>query len=115
MTVKPIWITSSGSLGSFEQSQSITPIVLEVANANEVKIISKTLPNGLKLDSVTKTITGVPLDSGITKTYDFVVRASIVDIDGKVYIQDRTFNITIISNAQPRLLTPSWRDINWFE
>lgn len=106
MTVKPIWITSSGSLGSFEQSQPITPIVLEVANANEVKIISKTLPNGLKLDSITKTITGVPLDSGITKTYDFVVRASIVDVDGKIYIQDRTFNITIISNAQPVLLTP---------
>lgn len=106
MTVKPIWITPSGSLGSFYQSETITPVILEVANANEVNVISKNLPRGLKLDPVTKTIFGVPLDDGITKTYDFVLRASILDVDGKTYVQDRTFNITIISNAQPTLLTP---------
>lgn len=106
MTVKPIWITPSGSLGSYYQSETITPIILEVANANEVNIISKSLPRGLKLDPITKTIFGVPLDDGITKIYDFVVRASIIGVDGKTYIQDRTFSITIVSNAQPRLLTP---------
>ena len=108
MVIRPIWITPSGSLGTFNQGIPLDPILqLEVQNAETVTLISKSLPNGLKLDSVLKTISGTPVDTGITQTYEFVLRASIVGVDGKKYIQDRTFSITIDSEVQPTLLTPA--------
>ena len=107
MALRPSWITPSGSLGTFVQSVAIDTIQLQVLNAEKVTLISKSLPNGLRLDSVSKTISGTPVDIGITKTYDFVLRASIVDANGITYVQDRTFNITIKSEVAPILLTPA--------
>lgn len=108
MVIRPIWITPAGSLGTFTQGVTLDPILqLEVQNAETVTLISKSLPTGIKLDSVLKTISGTPIDTGITQTYEFVLRASIVGIDGKTYIQDRTFSLTIDSEVQPTLLTPA--------
>jgi hypothetical protein len=106
--IKPFWQTNSGSLGIFQAGREIDPIVLSVSNANLVEVISKNLPNGLKLDNTSKIITGVPFDLGIDQTYEFVIRASNnTGPNGTKVVQDRTFSISIESTSRPILLTPS--------
>jgi hypothetical protein len=106
MSVKPIWQTPAGALGEFMQGATIPVISLDVTNASAIELISKALPEGLKLNSSDQTITGVPIDLGITKTYEFVLRASnTTGANNSKIIQDRTFSITIISDVQPTLLT----------
>lgn len=107
----PTWTTQSGVLNTLLPSQVLqvgattdTSIHLVAANASTYKIVSGRLPPGLFLDvaSTYAYIHGVVLDPGITKIYEFVVRAS--NTDG---IDDRAFSIAIVSNDQPVLRTPS--------
>lgn len=106
MTIRPSWLTPSGNLGQFDQGQSIN-ILLDSSNTSLIEIISGSLPSGIRLDGESKTISGVAFDIGITKTYDFVLRASnTTGFNNSKIVQDRSFSITISSNPIPTLLDP---------
>lgn len=104
MTTRPSWITPAGDLGNFDQGLPIE-IILQSANTSLVEIISGNLPSGIRLDGENKIISGVAFDIGITKTYEFVLRASnTTGINNSKIIQDRSFSLTISSNPFPTLL-----------
>jgi hypothetical protein len=107
----PTWTTQAGALNTLLPSQVLqvgaipdTSIHLVAANTSTYKIVSGRLPPGLFLDvaSTYAYIHGIVLDPGITKIYEFVVRA--VNNNG---VDDRTFSITVVSNDQPTLRTPA--------
>jgi hypothetical protein len=104
--LRPIWNTPQGLIATIT-SGADTTITLDVDNASTVELISKSLPDGLKLSSSNKTIFGIPRDSGIDKVYEFVLRASNnTGINNSKIIQDRTFKIAITSDSAPILLDP---------
>jgi len=104
--LRPIWNTLPGSIGTITAGSNVL-ITLDAANTSAIELISKSLPAGLKLNSSTKTITGICQDLGIDKTYEFVLRASnTTGVNNSKVIQDRTFNITVTSDARPILLDP---------
>lgn len=104
--LRPIWNTLPGSIGTISAGSS-TLITLDATNTSAIELISKSLPPGLKLNSSTQTITGICQDLGIDKTYEFVLRASnTTGVNNSKVIQDRTFNITVTSDARPILLDP---------
>ena len=106
MTTRPSWQTPSGDLGTFDQGQPFT-VALSVSNTNIVELISGSLPSGVRLDEENKTINGVPFDTGISDTYNFVLRASNnTGPNNSKVIQDRSFQLTINSNSVPSLLDP---------
>jgi hypothetical protein len=106
----PTWTTTSGSLGTLTSGQTLvlsstidTSIHITATNAASIKIISGELPPGLFLDySAFGYIHGVVLDPGVTKTYSFTVRAS-----NSFGVDDRLFNLTVVSIDQPVLRTPA--------
>jgi hypothetical protein len=108
MSVKPFWQTPVGSLGTYITGVEITPIILDASNTSAIEVISGALPPGLKLNSDSKTISGSPLDTGLDRPYEFVLRASnTTGLNGSKISQDRTFSISIDSNSRPVLLEPA--------
>ena len=106
MTIKPSWITPSGNLGSFEQGQPLE-INFATANTNIIELISGELPKGIRLDIENKLLEGIPIDIGINKSYEFVLRASNnTGPNNSKVVQDRTFNLEITSDSTPILLDP---------
>lgn len=104
--LRPIWNTPSGLIDTITSGVSTT-ITLDASNTSTIELISKSLPDGLKLNSSSKTITGIPRDTGIDKTYEFVLRASNnTGPNNSKVIQDRTFSISVVSNTRPVLLDP---------
>jgi hypothetical protein len=106
MTIKPFWITKSGSLGSFNQDQ-LLDISLESANTNQIELISGEFPRGVELTRIQdiSKIVGKPFDSGVDKTYNFVLRASNnTGPNNTKVVQDRSFSITVTSNATIEIL-----------
>jgi len=110
--LRPNWNTQSGLISSLNAGASIE-LSLSVDNAVSVELISKSLPPGLKLtnrtvdDELTWFISGIPLDLGIDKEYDFVLRASnFTGPNNSKLIQDRTFKLIIVSSTAPVLLDP---------
>jgi hypothetical protein len=106
MTIRPSWITPAGSLGSFEQGSPLA-ITFTASNTNIIELISGSFPSGLRLDEENKILEGVPVDIGIAKTYDFVLRASNnTGPNNSKVVQDRSFTLTITSDSKPILLDP---------
>ncbi len=106
MTTKPSWITPPGNLGSFEQGIPLE-INFSTANTNIIELISGEIPNGVRLDTENKLLEGVPIDIGINKIYEFVLRASNnTGPNNSKIVQDRTFSLEITSDSTPILLDP---------
>ena len=104
--LRPIWNTQPGLITTLTAGVNTT-ITLDVTNASAIELISKSLPDGLRLNSSSKTITGIPRDTGIDKTYEFVLRASNnTGPNNSKVIQDRTFSIAVVSDSKPVLLDP---------
>ena len=92
VNASPIWVTSSGSLGTFTEQVSISVS----ANATDESTITyslasgSTLPSGISLNSSTGTISGTLPDIASDTTYSFTINAS----DGLNSVVPRTFSIT---------------------
>jgi len=88
----PVWVTASGSLGSFLNNTSITTSALSVTDTDTVNYtlaIGSTLPSGLTLNSSTGVISGtLPVVSSDT-TYNFTINAN----DG-INVVPRQFSIS---------------------
>jgi hypothetical protein len=100
----PIWITPSGSLGTYPQLKPMQ-VQLEAipdppATSVTYTIISGQLPNGLSM-TINGLIYGTPDIVNTTQSSVFVVRA----IDDVNEIRDRTFEITISGNNNPNFIT----------
>ncbi len=99
-----VWTLESGyHLGFFNERETITlqlPVNPPIGTIVEYKIISGSLPKGLKLFG--STIIGTPFEVERLKDYRFVVRASA---NGE--ISDRTFLMTIEGSDEPKWLTPA--------
>lgn len=102
----PIWITSTGLLGTFPQ---LIPMQIQLQAIPEspatvvfYKIISGELPTGLSLTS-NGLIYGTPGIVDNTKSSIFVVRA----YDDQDEIRDRTFQINISGDNVPTFVTPT--------
>ena len=74
----PVWVTSSGSLGTFNEQVSVNLSV----NATDAETVSyalasgSSLPSGLSLNSSTGVISGTLPDIATTTTYTFTINAS---------------------------------------
>jgi hypothetical protein len=99
-----VWTLASGyHLGFFNERETINlqlPANPPLGVIVEYKIISGSLPKGLKL--IGPTIIGTPFEVQRTTEYKFVVRASA---NGE--ISDRTFLMTVDGPDEPNWLTPS--------
>jgi len=91
----PVWVTSSGSLGSFFNGTSITTSALSVTDSDTISYAlasGSTLPSGLTLSSSTGVISGnLPAVTSNT-TYTFTVNA----LDGLNAV-GRQFSITSLT------------------
>jgi signal peptidase I len=106
MIIRPVWQTPSGSIGTYQQGQSLE-VIFQASNTNIIELISGELPNGVRLDNENKLLEGIPTDLGISKNYHFVLRASNnTGPNNSKVIQDRSFSIIITSNSAPILLDP---------
>jgi hypothetical protein len=114
----PIWITPSGSLGTFPQ---LIPMQVQlIANAVSpattltYKIISGNLPTGLNL-TTNGLIYGTPSIVNQTNSSIFVVRVT----DNLNKIRDNTFEITITGENTPKFTNPidvlNINDSTWVE
>ena len=90
----PIWVTSAGSLGSFNEQVSITLSALSATDPESTTISyalanGSSLPSGVSLNSSTGVISGTLPSINSNTTYSFTVNAS----DG-LNVIPRTFSIT---------------------
>lgn len=89
----PVWQTSAGSLGTFNEQTSISVTVSATDEENNTITYSlasgSSLPTGISLNSSTGVISGTLPDISADTTYTFTIQAS----DG-VNISNRTFSIT---------------------
>ena len=99
-----VWNLASGyHLGFFNERNTVTlqlPVTPPPGVVVSYKVISGTLPPGLKL--ISSTILGTPFEVTRTTEYKFVIRASA---NGQ--ISDRTFLMTIEGSDEPNWLTPA--------
>ncbi len=99
----PVWVTSSGSLGSYTELSaiSITTSATDATDATSSSLIysvtSGSLPSGLSLNAATGAITGTPTDVIPNTLYSFTINA----FDGNNNVS-RNFSITIVDRG------PSW-------
>ena len=94
VNASPVWVTSAGSLGSFNEQVSITLSALSATDSDSNTITyalasGSTLPSGVTLNSSTGVISGTLPDISTNTTYSFVINAS----DG-LNVIPRTFSIT---------------------
>ena len=93
INASPVWVTSSGSLGTFNEQVSITLSALSATDSDSTISYAlasgSTLPSGVTLNSSTGVISGTLPNISTNTTYSFVINAS----DGSNVIP-RTFSIT---------------------
>jgi hypothetical protein len=92
----PIWSTSSGSLSTVYETNSISSTVTATGDATiSYSLNSGTLPTGSTLNSSTGLISGTAPASAGSTTYSFVIRAT----DGQNQDTNRSFTITVNTDA----------------
>lgn len=92
----PTWSTSSGSLATLYEFDSVNSTVTATGDATvSYSLFSGTLPTGSSLNTSTGAITGTSVATGSPTTYSFVIRAT----DGQNQDTDRSFSITINPDA----------------
>jgi len=94
----PVWQTSAGSLGTFNEQVSISVSATATDSDSTITYelaVGSSLPSGLSLNSSTGSITGTLPDVNSTTTYNFTINAT----DGTNTIP-RAFSIT--SSAIPQ-------------
>ena len=78
--VAPVWVTSAGSLGAFDEQTSITVSALSATDISDTVTYAiasgSTLPSGLTLNSASGVISGTLPDIASTTTYTFTVNAT---------------------------------------
>lgn len=88
----PAWTTSSGSLGSIYETQSINYTVAATSNSTVTyQLATGSLPSGASLNTSTGAITGTAGAMQISTTYTFAIDA----IDGENQDTRRSFSITV--------------------
>jgi hypothetical protein len=97
INASPVWVTSSGSLGTFIEQVSITLSALSSTDSDSATITyalasGSTLPSGVTLNSSTGVISGTLPDIATDTTYSFTINAS----DG-LNVIPRTFNIVSLA------------------
>ena len=105
VNASPVWVTASGSLGSFVEQVSITLSALSATDSDSATITyalasGSTLPSGVTLNSTTGVISGILPDIATDTTYSFTVNAT----DG-LNVIPRTFSF--VSYAAPIWSTAS--------
>ena len=102
---KPTWVTSAGSLGTFEEKTTQNISLSTTGDNVKLSLISGTLPPGMRFEN--NAIVGTPFDVAKNTTYEFVIRAS--NSEGAI---DRTFTIQITGEYAPIWTSPNGtRDI----
>lgn len=96
----PSWITPAGFLGTVTERTSTSTAVQAYGNNITYKLISGSLPGGLRFSS-TGAIAGTPYSVGEIVKSQFVVRAE--NADG---VTDRTFYLDTDGPTSPQWLTP---------
>ena len=92
----PTWSTSSGSLATVYETNSISSTVAATGDATiSYSVNSGTLPTGSTLDTSTGLISGTAPASAGSTTYSFVIRAT----DGQNQDTDRSFTITVDTDS----------------
>ena len=99
INASPVWVTSSGSLGTFTEQLSFTVSALSVTDSDSNTITyslanGSSLPSGVTLNSSTGVISGTTPDISTSTTYNFTINAS----DG-VNVIPRSFSITSLPIA----------------
>jgi hypothetical protein len=109
---QPIWITSTGSLGTIPEGVFFSTPVVATASAQTVyySLVAGQLPPGMAL-STAGVIAGVPLNVSLDTTSRFCIRAyTTTTVGGQTVIDrfnDRTFSLTVAEQNIPTFLTPS--------
>ena len=89
----PVWVTSSGSLGTFDEQTSITLSALSATDSSDTVTYAlasgSSLPSGVTLNSASGVISGTLPGIASNTTYTFTINAS----DG-LNLTPRTFSIT---------------------
>jgi len=109
INLPPVWSTSSGTLGTFNEGDTITSIALVATDPNNdtltFSLLNGSLPTGLTISN-SGVISGTVSNSIVTTTstiFSFTIRVS----DGLLFV-DRNFSITILKvNTPPTWSTPS--------
>jgi hypothetical protein len=101
----PVWVTASGSLGTFNEQVSITLSALSATDPESTTIVyaianGSSLPSGLSLNSSTGVISGTLPNIMVNTTYSFSITAS----DGLNTIP-RSFSLSSI--AEPTVFNYS--------
>lgn len=99
----PVWVTSSGTLGTFNEGASITLSALSATDSSDTVTYAlasgSSLPSGVTLNSNSGVISGTLPDITIDTTYTFTINAT----DGLNTIP-RTFNIISIATIEAEYL-----------
>lgn len=93
----PAWTTTAGSLGSFEETSSVSVTVSatdEEGDAITYSVSSGSLPSGLSLNSSTGVISGTPSTVSADTNYSFTISATA---GGQT--SNRVFSITILEKG----------------
>ena len=102
------WTVASGyNFGNYEQAVSVSvALPVTVQTSVTYTVISGTLPEGLTVrydtDSSAWRIIGTPFLTTNNTDFSFCIRAS-----NGVSISDRTFKMTVYTNAVPEFITPA--------
>jgi hypothetical protein len=98
----PTWVTSSGSLGTFNELTSMTIPISATDSENSpltYTIVSGSLPSGVNLNSSTGIISGTPAAVSSATTYSFSVTAT----DGSNTSATRAFSF-VVDNGLAEIL-----------
>jgi hypothetical protein len=101
----PVWSTSAGSLGSFNEqvSISVSAVATDETSITYALAAGSTLPSGVTLNSSTGAISGTLPDVASNTTYTFTINAS----DGSNPVVPREFSITSLAFASGGTVTTS--------
>lgn len=98
----PVWVTPTGFLGTLTERAFTSTYVLATGENVAYSTISGSLPIGLRLNSTTGLIAGVPSSVPQTQKFSFAVRAA-----SGSDVSDRTFNFDVGGATEPFWITPS--------
>ena len=103
INASPVWVTSSGSLGTFDELSPITLSALSASDSDSTVTYAlangSSLPSGVTLNSTTGVISGTLPDITADTTYNFTINAT----DG-VNTIPRSFSITSIAYVAAEVL-----------
>ena len=108
---QPIWVTDSGSLGTYPTNSNLN-IKLLALPAYPATDIAYSLVSGyfpepiqntqIRIDPKMGIITGIPKNISRQTTYTFTIRA----VDNYDSISDRTFYFNLVGSNSPKIITP---------